>query len=342
MSTTTARPNKSAIRRAAAAAAAVARTEPDPLPAELATYLATFTPQKTSATDLPIVRPAVVAVMRRATHLTGRATFIKHVVDVTALATWAHTTSRDLAWTALMDHAVIADFARAEHTGCSTTTIAHRCDRLRLLASRLNPGPNALPQIATTAHAAVKPPYTDAEMAHILRITTIQPNPTTGRKLAAIVGLSRGAGATSADLRRIRVRDITDLGEDGLDVTLSGLQTPRTVPVRRAYEHLVRAGIHAMQPAALVVATRSGPNTVNRILANVVDLSTDAPPIDAARLRTTWIADLMCSPVPLHILLTAAGLKSARTVSEVHTHLTNHPEDFTYAAAAATAAQVAL
>lgn len=44
--TATARPNKSAIRRAAAAAAAVARTEPDPLPAELAAYLATFTPQK--------------------------------------------------------------------------------------------------------------------------------------------------------------------------------------------------------------------------------------------------------------------------------------------------------
>lgn len=331
---TTRRPNKSAMRRAARQAAAVATAEPDPLPAELAAYLHTFSPQKTPAAALPAVRPAVVAVMRRATHLTGRATFVKHVVDVTALATWAHANGRDLAWTALMDHAVIADFARVEHTGCSTTTIAHRCDRLRRLAARLNPGPNAIPQIPSTAHAAVKPPYTDAEMAHILRVTATQPRPVTRRKLAAIVGLARGAGATSADLCIIRARDINDRDADGIDVTLNGLTVPRTVTVRRAYEDLVRAGVNGLHPSALVVATGGGRNTVNHVLAHAVDLSDNGPAIETARLRTTWIADLMCTPLPLHVLLTAAGLKSARTVSEIHTHLAAHPEDYAAAAAA--------
>lgn len=334
MTVTTKRINKSAMRRAAQAADATITAEPEPLPADLAAYLASFAPQKTPATDLPAVRPAVVAVMRRATHLRGRATFVKHVVDVTALATWAHGKGRDLTWTALMCHAVINDFARATHPDCTPTTVAQRAARLRNLASKLNPGPASPPQIEVSAYAAVRPPYTDAEMAHILRITATQPSPIVGRKLAAIVGLARGAGATAKDLRVVRARDIADRGDDGIDVTLRGAQTARTVPVRRAYEQLVRTGAAGLVEGQLVVATRGGPNTVGSILDGVVDLSPNPPGVDAGRLRTTWIADLMCAPVPLHALLAAAGLRSARTISEIHTALAADPGSYAAAGAA--------
>ena len=58
-------------------------------------------------------------------------------------------------------------------------------------------------------------------------------------------------------------------------------------------------------------------------------LSTDVPHIDAARLRTTWLAELMGEPVPLNVLLAAAGLRSARTITDLFRMLT--PEELTAA-----------
>jgi len=47
----------------------------------------------------------------------------------------------------------------------------------------------------------------------------------------------------------------------------------------------------------------------------------DGPRIEVARLRATWLADLMTDPVPLAVILKASGLKTARTLAEVMPHL---------------------
>lgn len=324
--------NKSQMRRQAAVAAARATSEPAPLPAAAAHYLETFAPQKVDPQDLPLVRPAVVEVMRRATHLNGQQTFIKHTVDVTALIAWAHTSGLDLGWQAVMDHGVIGEFARARTREVSETTHAHRVRRLLQLAAALNPGPAAPPRLLTVPYAAVKAPYTDAEMAQIVRIVRTQPSAVTARKLAAVVGLCRGAGASAAELRTLKARAVTDLGEDGILVTLGDGDTRRTVPVRRSYEQMVRRGLDGLSPGAAVVATSGACNTVNTICTNAVALSTDAPDIEASRLRTTWIAELMTEPIGLHVLLAAAGLRSARTVTCIATHLAHNPQAYRAAA----------
>ena len=326
------RVNKAAMRRAAAAAAATVADEPHPLGEEAASYLDAFTPQKVTPADLPAVRPAVVEVMRRAAHLTGQATFVKHTVDVTTLVAWAHVTGRDLGWQALMDHEVIGEFARARTRDVSETTQAHRTRRLLALASRLNPGPAAPPRLVATPYAAVQPPYTDVEMAAIARVVRTQPSPIVARKLAAVVGLCRGAGASAADLRTLKVRNIVDLGDDGILVTLGDGDTRRTVPVRRDYEAMVRRSTVGLNARTPLVATSGTHNTVNHICRAAVALADDAPPIEASRLRTTWIAELMTEPIGLHVLLAAAGLKSARTVTSIAAHLTNSPTAFKAAA----------
>lgn len=38
------------------------------------------------------------------------------------------------------------------------------------------------------------------------------------------------------------------------------------------------------------------------------------------RLRATWLVALMCSPVPLAVLLRAAGLRSARSLVDLLSH----------------------
>jgi hypothetical protein len=46
-----------------------------------------------------------------------------------------------------------------------------------------------------------------------------------------------------------------------------------------------------------------------------------APSVCASRLRATWLADLLTEPIPLAMILRAAGLQSARTISELMPHI---------------------
>ena len=43
--------------------------------------------------------------------------------------------------------------------------------------------------------------------------------------------------------------------------------------------------------------------------------------IEQSRLRATWLARLMTAAVPLQVVLTAAGLRSARTLADLLPHL---------------------
>ena len=49
----------------------------------------------------------------------------------------------------------------------------------------------------------------------------------------------------------------------------------------------------------------------------MVALGKDVPHIEASRLRTTWIAELMSEAIPVQVILHAAGLKSARTLTDL-------------------------
>jgi len=68
-----------------------------------------------------------------------------------------------------------------------------------------------------------------------------------------------------------------------------------------------------------------GRRTLNK--DSLVDLYGTVQPLDGAlriqqgRLRNTWLATLMCEPIPLAAILHAAGLQSARTLSELAAYL---------------------
>jgi integrase len=219
-----------------------------------------------------------------------------------------------------MDHSTIHDFARAQAHTTTAANLAHRVRRLEILASTVNPGPNALPRVRKTPHAPVSPPYTPTQMRALEQACRAQSAPSATRGLQAIIGFARGAGASSGELLALGRHDVQDLGPDGIHVTLGAGDTRRTVPVRRAYEPWVRAAINALGPNDPVLPTR-GKNAVGHILDQVEILSDGVPRIEVARLRTTWIAELMTLPIPLNVLLSAAGLKSARTVSDIYAHL---------------------
>lgn len=315
--TQTRRPNASAARRRAAQLRDRVTAPPPPLPPRNAEYLATFAPQSIPAAQRDRGRAAVVAVMQRADHIVGHANFVKHTSDVTKLVAWAIADQRDLGWQALMSHDLIHDFARDPRSGVSEGHRADRMRRLKALASHLNTGLDAPPKPAPVAHRTVRAPYTPAEDAAIIAIARTQPSTRTRRQMCALVGLCRGAGCGAEELRHVHAHHINDRGPDGIDVTLGTGDTQRTVPVRRDYEDLVRIGITGLNPTDLVIGrVPDRRNVAASVVAQAVILGT-APKIDASRLRTTWIAELMIKPIPIATILAAAGLKSARTLTDL-------------------------
>jgi len=62
---------------------------------------------------------------------------------------------------------------------------------------------------------------------------------------------------------------------------------------------------------------RNRKNIAGEITSRVVALGKDAPHIEASRLRTTWIAELMGEAIPVQVILHAAGLKGARTLTDL-------------------------
>jgi hypothetical protein len=320
--------SRAQIRQAVKLAAAQAASPP-PLVEAHAEYLGTYVPLKADPAGREACRIATVAVMERASHLKGLESFKKRCTDVGCLADWATTTGHSLTWFDLMDHALIDEYGRATGDGISARERAERVRRLKALASRVNTGLTAPALPPPIPHRTVQDPYTAAEMAAIERVTTTQPKATVARQLAAIVALSRGAGASPGDLRHVRARHVVDNGDEGLLVTL-GADRPRVVPIRRHYESFMRTGLEGLRPNDLVLGAIEGRRNITSDIVGRADiLGTDCPAIDVYRLRTTWLAELMTEAVPLNVLLHAADLKSARSLTDIIAWLPNPALDAT-------------
>ena len=96
----------------------------------------------------------------------------------------------------------------------------------------------------------------------------------------------------------------------------------RTVVIRRDYEVLVRralslqGGLDSTQPVLGTSTTRR--NVTQAALRSIVTAHTgQRVDIDPRRLRTTWLFAAINAPVPLAVVLEQAGLKSARTITDL-------------------------
>ena len=95
---------------------------------------------------------------------------------------------------------------------------------------------------------------------------------------------------------------------------------PAWCPLRAAFEELLRSAIADREPGHLLLGHKHDRrNTAARATERAA--LHNVPHIEPARLRATWLADLMTDAIPLAVILQAAGLKSARTLSELQPHL---------------------
>lgn len=311
------RPSKAEMRRRLAEINTPEAPAPDFHP-DVADYVHTYTPRSIDAASWAKLRPFVLDALARYEPTAMEATR-QRLVALTKYASWADERGYELSREVLLDYELIEAFTDTA-TDLSDNTAANYKSRLRGITAKVHPAGTGTGVSVTVAHRAVKAPYDDAEQHALVRIAKTQPNETTARQMRASVGLGLGAGLDSVDIRRLYGRDIEDLGEIGIRVSVSGRRA-RTVWVLRRYEDLVRSGLRGVKPNSLVVGKSEGRRNVCAAIYNRAVILGDAPHFEQSRMRTTWLATLLQSRVPLPVIMRAAGLTSARTITDLLPHL---------------------
>lgn len=288
-----------------------------PLDPKIQSYIDSYTPRNIDTAVWEAIRPFVVDTLYRYApqHLeAGR----QRLTALAAYAAWAHERGLEVTRDRLLGTDLIETFTASAELG--TTAAANYRSRLRGVTHRLNEAGAASPVVARHAHQAVKQPYTAAEVAAVVRIANTQPSASAGRQLKVCVGLGLGAGANSTDLKPLRGRDVTDRGTQGISVRFTN-NTVRTVWVRRRFEAMVRAGIDGVRAGELLLGKNAARRNVAAKVFGHAHILDSAPHFEQSRMRTTWLATLLNDGVPLPVIMDAAGLDSARALTDLVLYL---------------------
>lgn len=306
--------SKAEARRIAQEHRATLRSEPEPLSAELEHLLEVWVPKGMPTRDWLASKDLVHDVMRR-THIRGAESFRKHLRILTAYVSWAIKSGYPEDILTLMTDEAINDYSRMILAGTRDATAGTRRSKLRALARTVNPEKNIQAVSPQFRHTDVKPPYTQEDVYWITRRISQVRKPTTRRAIQTAVALGLGAGLTTGDLQTLTRSDITDHGNSGICITITG-RNPRTIWLRREYEEMLREGIRHLSPGGRILGLRHHKDTVRDLYRNIQPTGS-GPMVVQSRLRHTWLAHLMCEPIPLVAVMRVAGLSTARTLTEL-------------------------
>lgn len=308
------RPSRAAMHRRLAAVEAEGSQRPALAP-ELAPLVEDYDSRLLTDEQMNAARPFLVAVLA-ASPLTSPDTLRDYRTQLAALAGYALERGKQLTAAQVLTTEFIDEYVRLGMAGQDERLQTRRRGILLNLARQANPGPTAPAKLPAIARSAVRPPYTPSELAQIVRVCAGQPTARLCRDLSAVVGMGAGAGLDSIDQRGIQVGHVADLGPArGLEIHVQQPR-PRIVPVRASLEHLLRVAIEDRPHDELLIGVKPDRrNTAAAVIARAALYR--VPHIEPARLRATWIADLMTDSVPLGVLLQAAGLLSARTLADL-------------------------
>jgi hypothetical protein len=294
------------------------RRQPEPVPADIESWWSDYAPRFVPDDTWQAIRDDVLAIFE-ATEYRTLEFWKRRCSEVCAYLAWRHETGQPTSPDATMTFTAIDEYFVQGYTGTKESRNSVR-SRVRKLAEQANPAINAIPQPVFT-HNAVKPPYSPEEEARICRAVLRYREGPLRPKLCLIVGLSCGAGLDSSDFRLLGYEHITDLGEKGIRVDVPGTKA-RTVWARAAYEDLVRAGLgDGSKKRGRVIGGRA---TDRNSVASIIDNAKfygSVPHIEVGRMRSTWLVWAMHRNLPLPVILEAAGLKSARSLTDLIDHV---------------------
>ncbi len=300
------------------AAQAVAQPTANPLPDAVRVFLDRYQPSGIDDVEWDAIRDVHRDVMTRAGFAT-QATVDKYVAVVAAFLVWCHRRHMPLVIESVFTRDTIDTFYVHGMASLQPSTRNDYRSRLHGVAPKVNRSLIAPTVFATEGYQHVRPGYTELEEAVLRRVAMRQRRPVIRRQLCAVVGFGAGAGLDGRDFRTLRSQHVTVTG-DGILVGVTGPR-PRITVVRHEYEELVLNSLESLSPTSLVLGRDVDRKSVTGNIVDRADTFDDTPKIDISRLRSTWLMSLMRRRIPIQVILNAAGLQTARSLTDLVPHL---------------------
>ncbi|MFF5700913.1 hypothetical protein ACFY7H_00095 [Streptomyces sp. NPDC012794] len=164
-------------------------------------------------------------------------------------------------------------------------------------------------------------PYTPAEKAGLWAWAGGQPTQELRRSLRLLLVLGLGCGLDTNEIIPLRGPDVRALDGGGQVLSVRGSRA-RLVICSRPYERaLAEAGERSGTGSLFRPGCQArGSNTVTDLIYRATR-DPRVPRLVMGRCRATWLVDRMNIPIPLTVLLAAAGLDSLHALSRLVPHL---------------------
>jgi integrase len=185
--------------------------------------------------------------------------------------------------------------------------------RLRRVSEALL-GEDAEGTFKALGKAEASSPYSRSERATLEAWSREQRSEERRTSAGALLSLGLGAGLTGAEIIALRAADI-DYRDSGLIVRVGG-NHPREVPVLAEWtDHLQRRLLFLGGDGWAFRSDQRGGNI--NLITDFISRSGANVPLQALRMRATWIAHHLEAGTPLKRLLRIAGLQSAEALDRI-------------------------
>lgn len=263
--------------------------------------------------------PHTAAVLRETVHTSTQSSsnarkYCAHLSDYFA---WAYQAGVPLEPPALFDLDTIERYIAVGMLGSRESTRATRRAILRRVARQASPTLRALPVPEPIRYRRVRPPYSGAEVAALLRLARAQPTPGRRQMLSGVLSLGLGCGLDSRDLSWVRGVDVERQASGAVLVTVSGGSRPRQLTALADYEKLLWETAEHRGEKLVIGGYLRGRRNVTRGPFDDIVGGADFPHLEPARLRSTWLVTHLRLRTPLPVLMTAAGLSTVRPLEDL-------------------------
>lgn len=245
---------------------------------------------------------------------TNAAKYLSHLSDFTA---WAHGYGIPLTRGHVLDLDVIERYIAVGMPGARDSTRATRRAILRRVARHASPTLRAQPAPEPIRYRRVRPPYSPAEIAALLRLARAQPTPGRRQMLSGVLTLGLGCGLDSRDLAWVRGIDVGRDASGAVLVTVSGGSRPRDVTALGCYERLLWDTARDRGEKLVIGGFLRGRRNVTRGPFDDIVGGADFPRLEPARCRSTWLVSHLRLRTPLPVLMAAAGLATVRPLEDL-------------------------
>lgn len=170
-------------------------------------------------------------------------------------------------------------------------------------------------------------PLSSCERADLWGWASGQPTEELRHGLQVLLSLGLGCGLDSWEVIPLRGPDVRVLSDGACVLSVRGSRA-RLIVCSRPYERTLAAAAARTGTGYLFRPTSMsrGSNTVTNFISRA-RRDTKVPRLVLGRCRATWLVDRMNIPIPLPVLLAAAGLDSLHALSRLIPHLTGTTAD---------------